>query len=183
MNAIAARARPRPALCKVGAPREGFSPGAVKTSQPSLILTLAKEAAAAVVLQDDFSALPQGVDNGDSIAERRLDNAAEMHRVRAETLRAAISCLPAQDLAEGAVQLAYAIDRLGVLVDCATFSERTLALASEHRESLSRLMFSVLRLLEREAAVSRHALGTHELAPEHLDPWADPKEEATSRDK
>ncbi|MCL8385860.1 hypothetical protein [Xanthobacter aminoxidans] len=176
MNAIAARARPRPALCKVGAPPEGFSPKLVKTPQPSLLLAMAKEAAAAVVLQDEFSALPEGVDNGDSITARRLDNAAEMHRVRAEALRAAISSLPAQDLAEGAVQLAYGIDRLGVLVDCATFSENVKDLAREHREALDRLLFSVLRLLEREAGVSRAALGTHELAPEHLDPWADPRE-------
>lgn len=176
MNTIAARARPRPALCKVGAPPEGFSPELVKTPKPSLLLAMAKEAAAAVVLQDEMSAVPEGVDNGDTITAQRLDNASETHRVRAETLRAAISCLPAQDLGEGVVQLAYAIDRLGVLMDCATFSERTQALAREHREALDRLMFSVLRLLEREAGVSRPALGVHELAPDHLDPWADPRE-------
>jgi hypothetical protein len=37
-------------------------------------------------------------------------------------------------------------------------------------------MFSILRLLEREAGVSRPALGTYELAPEHMDPWAEPRE-------
>lgn len=175
MSTIAARSRPHPALSKVGAPPEEFLPNLVKTPKPSLILSLAKEAAAAVAAQDEIGARPKGVVRGDPVTARLLDDAEEMHSVRAETLRAAISALPAQDLAEGAVQLACAIDRLDdVLVNCATFSEDVQALAHEHREALGRLMFSVLRLLEREAGVSRAALGVHELAPEYLDPWADP---------